>query len=40
VIVGEGDRAAREDDGIAAINASLYILEWMALERRAGPPWS
>ena len=31
---------ACEDDGIAVINASPYILEWMALERRVGPPRS
>ena len=31
---------AREDDGIAVINASPYILEWMALERRVDPPRS
>jgi hypothetical protein len=29
---------ACEDDGIAVINASPYILEWLALERRVGPP--
>ena len=26
-----------EDDGIAIKNASPYIAEWMALERRTGP---
>ena len=31
---------ACEDDGIAVISASPYILEWMALERRVGPPRS
>lgn len=31
---------ACEDDGIAVINASPYILEWLALERRVGPPRS
>ena len=31
---------ACEDDGIAVINASPYILEWMALERRVDPPRS
>ncbi len=29
---------ACEDDGSAVINASPYILEWLALERRGGPP--
>lgn len=29
---------ACEDDGIDVINASPYISEWMALERRAEPP--
>ena len=29
---------ACEDDGIAVINASPYILEWMALKRRFRPP--
>ena len=31
---------ACEDDGIAVINASPYILEWMALERSVDPPRS
>ena len=29
---------ACQDDGIVVINASPYISEWMALERRVEPP--